>query len=132
MRLSDAWATYGEYSQAASENARKLAFAVAAVGWFFYSNEPTHTDFLIWSLALIISFFVFDLAQYVVGAERRRRHTPREELKHEIRADTDLDKIHIDWRVDLDRPTLWLYSLKLATLAVAAGFLLPEFVVRLS
>lgn len=131
MKLSKAWASYDDYSRTASNNARRLAFALAAVAWIFFTDEPTHSKWLVGSLAFVIIFFVLDLAQYVLGAERVRQHTASEEDEQGITAETDLDTVFISWPRSLDRPVLILYVMKLFILAAASLSLLPEFLFRL-
>jgi hypothetical protein len=41
MKIEELWTQYQYYTQDVTENSRKLAFAIAAICWFFKTPEAT-------------------------------------------------------------------------------------------
>ena len=116
-KLSVVWRDYADYTALASEQARKLGFAIAGVCWFFKAPSgfslPTS---VFWALVWVLTFFIFDLLQYVFGAAMiglwARSHE-RRLFSGKKGIDGEVDK-----PVWLDRPALILYVLKLVLFQV--------------
>src|SRR6266550_2602676 len=68
MTTEKLWEQYQHYTGDLTEHSRKLAFAVAAICWFFKTPEITFPPAILWSLALLVCFFVFDVLHYFVSA----------------------------------------------------------------
>jgi hypothetical protein len=82
MKIEKLWAQYQYYTRDLTANSRKLAFAVAAICWFFRTPEVTFPPAILWSLALLVCFFVFDVLQYVSAAFTLRRFLEHQEEKY--------------------------------------------------
>lgn len=70
MKLSDYLDAFYDYSDKASLLSRQLAFAGIAVVWIFKSGDGVNFQLpvpLIYPLLLLVSAFIFDLLQYLVG-----------------------------------------------------------------
>jgi hypothetical protein len=129
MTLKDIWAEYKENTWELSENARKLAFAGAAICWFFKSSDATFPGKINVSLAFIILFFFFDMLQYLFSAILLRTWATRKEkiLKfNKLPLDTPVEKPR--WLV---RHPFYLFLLKLIFLLASFAFLVMEFVSRI-
>ncbi len=129
MTLQDAWNEYQENTRALSENARKLAFAGAAICWFFKGGDATFPGKISLSLAFIVLFFLGDMLQYLASAILLRIWARRQEkiLKFtKLSLDTPIEKPL--WVVG---PPFVLFLAKLALLLVAFIFLILEFASRI-
>ena len=130
MKTTDLWQTYDAYTSGITEQSRKLAFAAAAICWFFNSDEVTFPLSVMWALIFVVVFFLLDIGQYLSGALLTRYWTRGEEIRlwrEEGSIDGDVEKP--DW---LDRPPFLLFLLKIASLSAAFIALLTEFVGRIS
>lgn len=72
-----------EYSKELTDFSRKLAFAAAAICWFF-KKEPavTFPNAIYLSLLFIILFFIFDVLQYFLGAITLYIWTRKKEIEY--------------------------------------------------
>jgi hypothetical protein len=82
LKTEKLWEQYQYYTRDLTENSRKLAFAVAAICWFFKTPEITFPTAILWSLALLVCFFICDVLQYVSAAFTLRRFLQHEEEKY--------------------------------------------------
>ena len=82
MKIEELWTQYQYYTQDVTENSRKLAFAIAAICWFFKSPEATFPPAVLWSLGLVVCFFFFDVLQYLSAAFTLRRFLEHQEARH--------------------------------------------------
>ena len=82
MKTAELWGEYQYCTRDVTENSRKLAFAVAAICWFFRTPESTFPPVVLWSLALVVCFFLFDVLQYLSAAFTLRQFLEHEEAKH--------------------------------------------------
>jgi len=129
MTIRDVWQEYKENTKALSENARKLAFAGAAICWFFKAEDATFPGKINLSLAFIVLFFLGDMLQYLASVLLLRQWARRLEkfLKlNKLPADTPIEKPL--WVVS---PPFALFLAKLVLLLAAFVFLILEFVSRI-
>lgn len=128
MKLSELWRNQEKYSRDLTEHSRKLAFAVAAICWFFKSETITFPPAIFWSLIFLVGFFVFDVLHYLWGAVRYRRFIYREEEKLGNQLDGDPN---VPVTRKLDRPIFAMFWLKSAFLLASFAMLLMEFFYRI-
>jgi hypothetical protein len=128
MKLSELWRNQEFYSRDLTENSRKLAFAVAAICWFFKSERITFPPAVFWSLIFLVGFFIFDVLHYFWGAVRYRRFIHREEKEL---GDKVYENPEVRVTRKLDRPMYVMFWLKSLCLLVSFGMLLTEFFYRL-
>jgi hypothetical protein len=127
MKLSDLWKNQEFYSRDLTEHSRTLAFAVAAICWFFKSEKITFPPAIFWALVFLVGFFIFDVLHYFWGAVRYRRFIYRAEAKlEEVREDAEVPVTR-----RLDKPIFAMFYLKSVCLLVSFGMLLTEFFYRL-
>ncbi len=129
MTLQDAWKEYQENTKALSEIARKLAFAGAAICWFFKGGDATFPGKINLSLVFIVLFFFCDMLQYLASVLLLKIWARRQEkiLKfNKLSLDTPIEKPM--WVVG---PSFALFLAKLALLLVSFIFLVLEFVSRI-
>lgn len=121
MKNNDLWKQYDEYTKALSENARKLAFAAAAISWFFKTQENTFPSNILVALLFIIAFFMADIMQYFSASLLLRCWTRKEEKKKYYETKTiegDYDKPA--W---LDIPSFSFWVIKILSLSVGYFFI---------
>lgn len=129
MTLQDVWKEYQENTKALSENARKLAFAGAAIGWFFKTKEATFPGRINFSLAFVVLFFLCDMAQYLTSAILLRVWARRQEKIvrfNKLPMNTQVEKPL--WVVG---PPFAIFLAKLALLLASFVFLILEFASRI-
>jgi len=85
MKTEKLWDEYQYYTRDVTENSRKLAFAVAAICWFFRTPESMFPPAILWSLALLVCFFVSDVLQYLSAAFTLRKFLEHQEEKHYLK-----------------------------------------------
>ncbi len=68
MKNAELWEQYNNYSEILSTNSRKLAFAAAAICWFFKSPEVVFPEYILAALFFIVGFFIADILQYLSAA----------------------------------------------------------------
>ena len=141
MLLGHAWDNYKKSTEAFSDNARKLAFAVAAICWFFRvenktqgSAEINFPPLITISLLLIVLFILFDVSQYLSQALLLRNWVKKEEkrLKCEKRKEGNYKGLQRNMNIKipekLSAPALRLLYTKTAALYLACVFLLLHFI----
>ena len=129
MTIKEVWSEYKENTKALSDNARKLAFAGAAIGWFFKTKDATFPSKISISLAFIVLFFLCDMLQYLSSVLLLRQWARRQEKILKI------NKLPLD--IPIEKP-LWVVGLpfmlflaKLLLLLIAFIFLILEFASRI-
>jgi len=130
MKLSEVWKTYEFYTENLTDHSRKLAFAIAAICWFFKTPEVTFPPSILWSLIFVVLFLLLDVFQYLIGALLTggwARQAEKKMHKTTGKVEGDVDKPA--W---LDKPVKGLFLLKNFSLMLSGWFLLAEFVNRLS
>lgn len=128
--LDQHWAPYREYTGDLSKLSRQLAFADAAICWFFKTPEVTFPDWVLYSLAAVVLFFAFDTLQYLAGALSHRvwiRRTEKRMWGTYGNLDQEVEKP--DW---LDHLPFTLFLLKMLALLAAFASLGAEFFKRLT
>ncbi|MBD3290948.1 hypothetical protein GF337_19230 [candidate division KSB1 bacterium] len=65
MGFKELWSEYETCTKELTENTRKLAFAGAAICWFFRSPEVTFPTSINFALFFIVAFFTFDIFQFL-------------------------------------------------------------------
>lgn len=131
MRISELWDTYNFYTQGLTEHGRKLAFATAAICWFFKSEQVTFPIPVIWALSFVVLYFLLDILQYFIAALIVRSWTYKKEAEleaHKGTADPDDD---VEKPPRLDAPAFWLFVFKHIALFLSFLSLIVEFVLRL-
>ncbi|QDU66494.1 hypothetical protein [Engelhardtia mirabilis] len=72
MKSTEVWEQYREYTEALSENCRKLGFAAVAICWVFKGSGVLPAvqlpASLLLALGLVSFYFLFDVAQYAVAS----------------------------------------------------------------
>ena len=129
MKLSEVWKTYDFYTEKLTEQGRKLAFAIAAICWFFKTPEVTFPQDILLSLVFVVSFLLFDVLQYLIGALLTggwARSREKKMWKEKGTVEGEIDKPA--W---LDKPVKGLFLLKNASLLFSGWFLISEFFSRL-
>ena len=81
MTTERLWEEFQHYTRDLTEHSRKLAFAAAAICWFFKTPQITFPPPVMWSLSLLVCFFILDVLHYFVGAVILRWFTEREEAR---------------------------------------------------
>lgn len=128
MDNASAWGNYVDYTRDITEFSRKLAFAGIAICWIIKPAESGFSVFSLGAIALIVSFFIFDLAQYSIAAIRWYRWIKSEERANlEKHASLEGDYSPPD---DMDRPVFIAFWMKVASL-VSGYFLIGLEVFRL-
>jgi hypothetical protein len=114
--LKEVWSRYADYTRDVTEHGRKLAFGGVAVCWLF--RDPSgHFPFLVLvALALILFYFVADLAHQFAAGIVIKHFAQREEA----RLWKESGGVTIDGDVEvplwLDKPAYYLYFTKVAFL----------------
>ena len=65
MGIKELWSEYEACTRELTESTRKLAFAGAAICWFFRSPQVTFPTSINFSLFFIVAFFTFDILQFL-------------------------------------------------------------------
>ncbi len=129
MKTTELWQNYQSYTEALSKNSRKLAFAGAAICWFFKSEKLIFPPAISGALIFIVLFFLLDILHYFCAAVILRVWTRNAEKKMwKEKGTIDLDVEKPAW---LDIPPYFLFLLKLGSLCTAFVFIIYEFYVRL-
>lgn len=129
MKISEVWKTYEFYTEKLTEQGRKLAFAIAAICWFFKTPEITFPEYILYSLLFVVSFLLFDLLQYLIGALLNGVYARYQEIKmwkqkHTIMGDIEKPA----W---IDKPVVTLFIIKNVILVISGWFLVLEFLCRI-
>ena len=128
MTIKEYWDIYKEYTKQLSTHSRKLAYAGAAICWFFKSEAVTFPGFVVVALLFVVGFFTADLLQYYGAALTLRFWTRSKEkrlYKETKKLDGDVPKPA--W---LDYPAFCMFHLKTACLASSFLALGCEFARR--
>jgi len=129
MTTAKLWEEYQHYTRDLTEHSRKLAFAVAAICWFFKTPEITFPPAILWSLALLVCFFVFDVLHYFVGAFTVRFFLEYHEKAHFENTGDLLQEISKPrW---VDRPATFFFVTKTLFLLSSFVALATEFYYRI-
>jgi hypothetical protein len=126
------WETCKEHSKQFTDNASKLAFAMAAICWLFREEKVinqakvmTFPTIITITLLLIVFYFLFDVTQHLTFSILMRRAVSKEEIRlmKENNVDVPDDMWEIKIKKSLHLPATILFYLKTAAL-YSAGFLL--------
>lgn len=129
MTTETLWEQYGEYTRDVTANSRKLAFAVAAICWFFKTPEITFPPATLGCLALLVVFFICDILHYVIAAFTLRRFLEAEEKKHWNETGEELiNVLKPRW---VDYPATFFFVAKTLVLLTSFGMLATEFFYRI-
>ena len=129
MTTAKLWEEYQHYTRDLTEHSRKLAFAVAAICWFFKTPEITFPPAIFWSLGLLVCFFVFDVLHYFTGAFTLRFFIEYHEKEHFERTGTELRELPKPRWVDY--PATFFFVLKTLFLMASFVALGTEFCYRI-
>ena len=136
MKLSSIWDQYTSYTKTVSEQARKLAFAGAAVCWFFRTPEATFPILILIALLLIVVFFLADLGQYIFAAQRYRTFAREQEeayweSERPWEQGEGIPDIEVEVPVSLDKLSQSWFIFKVCVLTIAYVFMIGEFLIRI-
>src|SRR3954470_822151 len=129
MKGEVVWENYRGYTKDLTEFSRKLAFAAAAICWFFRTPSYKFPSLIILALTLLVGYFFCDVLQYFVAALKLRRWIRDKEIEHYDRTgklDGDFDMPE-----HLDRLPFRLWWTKIVMLQMAFVFIVAEFMHRL-
>lgn len=108
------WESYDKYTKDLSNVSRQLAFAAAALSWFFKSTENVFPEEILIALRFIIVFFIADVLQYLLGALFIRFWTRyHENKKYKETGDIKGDYPKPAW---LDYPAYLMWWIKIISL----------------
>lgn len=131
MKIRELWEDYEKNSKDLTDSGRKLAFAAAAICWFFKTPEATFPDLIYISLLFIVLFFLFDIFQALVALLLIRCWTRKIE-KLLTRGRRELDPEYSIGKPGwLPIPSFVLFLLKVASLILAYIVILIEFYSRM-
>ena len=129
MKNSELWKSYEFYTGELTKYSRQLAFAGAAICWFFKTPEVSFPKPIIVSLIFIVLFFVFDILQYFVSAHLLRWWTRKEEKLMWEKEKTIEGEYHKPWWVD--SPAFIFFNVKAIVLTAAFVSIGVEFAKRI-
>lgn len=129
MTNKELWDIYVNYTREFTKYSRQLAFACAAICWFFKSPEVTFPLPVLWSLSFVILFFFFDVLQFFVSAHLIRWWTRREEKRIWAEKKTIDGKYDKPWWID--HPAFIFFNVKAVMLLIAFCSLGVEFIKRI-
>ena len=131
MKLEKLWESYDFYTQSLTEQSRKLAFAAAAICWFFKGDDVTFPALITWALLCIVVFFLLDILQYLSTALLVRGWAFKKEVELEQTKGEALPEDEVSNPPRLYRPGFFFFCAKLAVLMLSFLFLISEFLSRL-
>jgi hypothetical protein len=124
MTNKEVWSQYKDYTRDLTELARKLAFAAAAICWFFKASDNTFPANIYLALFFVVVFFFSDILQGLSGALLIKWWIRKEEIKkwEETR------KIEGDYQkpVWLDYPAFTFFFVKIFFLLASFIFIGKE------
>lgn len=126
MKNAELWAAYRSYTEELTKLSRQLAFAAAAICWFFKREPVAFPSAIIWSLSFVVLFFLFDLLQFFVSAHVHRLWTRREEERQWRESNSIDGEYEKPWY--LDRPAFVLFNAKIVSLLLAFVMLGLHFI----
>jgi len=119
MKNEDLWNQYMEYTQDLTANCRKLAFAAAALCWFFKTKDHQFPSLILKALAFTVAFFLANILQYFLAALFLRFWTRRQE-KAKWKQNQTLEGEY-DKPAWLDYPAFTMWWAKIILLLLAYG-----------
>lgn len=131
MKVEKVWESYSSYTQALTEHSRKLAFAVAAICWFFKSEQVTFPPAIVVALAFVVLYFIFDVLQYFIAAITLKRWIYRQEALLESEKGKAAPDDEVDKPPYLDAIPYALFCSKIVALFLSFIMLMWEFGTRL-
>ena len=121
MKNQELWKQYEDYTKELTGNARKLAFAAAAICWFFKASDDKFPTLILFALSFVVLFFMADILQFFCGALMLRLWTRKQEkLKHKKTGTIEGDYDKPAW---LDHPSFGLWCLKIIALFLSFLFI---------
>jgi hypothetical protein len=130
MKISELWKSYEFYTQGLTDHSRKLAFAAAAICWFFKTPQVSFPPSIIRALLCIVSFFFLDIGHYLLGAFLIRIWIRKQE-KRIWKEESKLADAIVDKPAWLDTLPAILFLLKIIVLLISFCFIVYEFILRL-
>jgi hypothetical protein len=136
ITIDEGWKTVDDYTSRLSTIARHLAFAAAAICWFFKTTTSggniVFPNCIYFSLIFLVLYFLLDILQYLTATVCRKSIIDKEEKKLskwslEVKG---CHKFTMPKSVDT-WPYIFFY-LKLSALAIAFLGLVIHFVIGLS
>lgn len=121
MKNSDLWAQYNNFTKDLSDNIRKLGFASAAISWLFRGENNVFPEGIKLSLGFVVLFFLFDIAQYFLGALFIKFWTESKEKEFKKKNDTiEGNYVKPKW---LDYPSFTCWFFKCLALLISYFYL---------
>jgi len=130
MKISDLWESYEFYTQGLTDHSRKLAFAAAAICWFFRTPQISFPVSILRALICIVLFFFLDILQYLLGAFLIRLWIRKQE-KRIWKEKNILEDALVDKPAWLDTLPAIIFLLKIMVLLISFYFIGYEFILRL-
>ncbi len=130
MKNAELWESYAFYTGELTKYSRQLAFAGAAICWFFKTPTVTFPQPVSLSLLLLVCFFACDVLQYFLAAHLLRWWTRREEKKMWAAKKTIEGDYNKPWWID--SPIFIFFNLKAFFLVAAFAALGFEFLGRMT
>ena len=122
MKNKDLWDSYSTYTSEFTKYSRQLAFAAAAICWFFRSETVTFPKPIIWALGILVSFFIADILQFFISAHLIRWWTRDAEKKMWKEKKTIEGEYNKPWWID--SPAFFFFNVKaflLCSVFIAIG-----------
>lgn len=129
MKNKELWDTYSFYTEELTKYSRQLAFAGAAICWFFKTPEVTFPKVISIALGLIVLFFILDIMQYFVSAHLLRWWIRKEEIRKWQAEKTIQGEYDKPWWVD--SPAFIFFNLKAGALFLSFAAIGYEFLIRI-
>jgi hypothetical protein len=131
MKIADLWSRQHEQTEKLSQIARRLAFAAAAICWFFKSPDVTFPPAILLSLLFLVAFFTSETLQYLLASVLLRRFITAKERELNRQGigleDYDIEGVP---RGLITKPYVFFFA-KIACLFCAFAALGFEFVSRM-
>jgi len=128
MNITDVWNEFKQNTREVTESSRKIAFAAAAICWFFKTDNASFPKYIQLSLVFIVLYFIFDILQFLVSVISLKKWATRKEailLLQKMPLDSPI--IKPKW---ITKYPYWLFLTKLIFLAAAFVFIILEFSYR--
>jgi len=129
MKIKDHWDDYAFYTEKLTELSRQLAFAGAAICWFFKTPDVTFPTSILLALIGLVIFFISDIMQYLFSAILLKcwlRPIEKEAWKKHKSLDVDIDRPSY-----IDKPAFLLFIIKIILLISSFILILSEFFKKL-
>ena len=129
MKNREAWSNCETYSKGLTDFSRKLAFASAAICWYFHDSNYSFPPRINVALFLLMVYFVGDVLQYFVAFHKWRQWILSEESAIQEKGER-LEDAEFDIPANLDKWPFRLFLTKIFILLFSFIFIASEFASR--